>query len=158
MASVVASLAIIPTLPLAPITFSTPSGRTRTTFRTWFGGTVSSSCRRRFTSKTSSQEAGISETCLEELFNEGPPSGGPSRIAGQPSSVRLATSCARIIVWFLTVRHAVFPFKVWTLARDTTTVHSSLKPDRARGHEHRHGRPLTFVAAGIVLASYTRFY
>src|SRR5947207_513921 len=91
MASVVASLAIIPTSPLAPTTFSTPSGRTRTTSRTWCGGTVSSSCRQRFTSRTSSQAAGISETYLEELFNEGPPEDGPSNIAGQPSTVRLAT-------------------------------------------------------------------
>src|SRR5882724_3238468 len=52
---------------------STPSGPTRIMFRAWCGGTVSSSCRQRFTSRTSSQAAGISETRFEELLTKGQP-------------------------------------------------------------------------------------
>ena len=41
--------------------------------------------------------------------------------------------------------------------RETATLYSSLKSDPARGHEHRHGRPLTFVTAGLFRAACMRF-
>src|SRR5439155_1747943 len=52
--------------------------------RTWCGGTVSSSCRQRFTSRTSSQAAGISETYLEELLTKGHPKVALLTLRGNP--------------------------------------------------------------------------
>src|SRR5262249_46459617 len=70
-ASVEPSSAITPTSPLAPTMCSTPFGPTATTSRLWCGFTGSSSYRHRFTSRTSSQAAGVSETHLEELLTKG---------------------------------------------------------------------------------------